>query len=59
MDVLLTYLEGGVMFCFRVLFWYSFEAVGEIRKFLFFTQNSCECFEIRAALIPEYAISML
>jgi len=57
--VLRTYLEAGVEICFRVFFWYSFEAVDEIRQFLLNTQNSCECFEIRAGLLTENVILML
>jgi hypothetical protein len=53
MDVLRTYLEGGVVTCFRVFFRYSFEAVDEILQFLFSTPKSCECFEIRAGLLIE------
>jgi len=59
MDVLRTYLEGGVVTCFRVLFRYSFEAVDEILQFLFSAPNSCECFEIRAGLLTECVILML
>jgi hypothetical protein len=59
MDVLRTYLEGGVVICFRVLFRYLFEAVDEILQFLFNTPNSCECFEICADSLTEYVILML
>jgi hypothetical protein len=58
MDVLRTYLEGGVVIGFRVLFRHSFEAVDEILQFIFSTQNSCECFEIHAGLLTEYVILM-
>lgn len=59
MDVLRTYLEGGVVTCFRVFFRYSFEAVDEILQFLFSTPKSCECFEIRAGLLIECLVWML
>jgi len=59
MEMLRTYVVGGVENCFRVLFRYSFEAVGEIRHFLLNIQNSCECFEIHAGLLTECVILML